>query len=759
MISRRFLLLILLLGALTAGSAADAEFSGENAHKLLRHLSEVIGPRPMGSPAEIEALKFSAGKLRQYGCDTSYVMGIDRYNGGNTSSGVAVGIRRGPSGRIIVIGGHIDSSDPEIPGSNDDGSGCAVVLEAARQLCSADHHSTLVFCLFGGEEKGLVGSRHFVSAFDQIDSVDLMIQLDMADGRGPLDIDPDAHRSESAPRWLVGAAIEEYAKLGYTNLRYPTHFFSLNHAFRDGPGSDHESFLQKGIPAIAFISDVGYPVHTAQDNFENFDPSGLKRSGDIVMKLVGRFDMGIPSRSLERYWLYMIWDVPFFVPIWGLTLLAIIAIILTSYTMLRLRSADKKLGAGKKIRWSPIKIFLLSSIVASAGWFSPDLAGLIKNVRHPWLSDIGLYYLLSLCGALAGGWIAIRIGAKFKLSPSPYPYFRGSALILSAFLALGWYIDVKLAVEPSAALILIGGALLVRNPFFKMGLLALAPLGMLRLVFSEWSEIFFHEIARLHLPGAGPWLLANLAVIILGTVYITPFSLALASAARDSVRIGNLIKNIGRRRVLLLLGACFAGLMLLAVSSPTFNDLWKREVAVKQEFDLEKEFGKIYIESGEYLNGVRISAAGLDTVLNSGELSFDIGEPDGSGAQWVRIDRKIEKVEADSIIHFDIELSIEALYRPFTISVGYSIDGKELNAFDTPFQFRTTRKMEKQIYWYSFPEDSVIVPVKFSVASGDTVVEKIEIVFNRLAVPVEISGEMISTVPETKFISKRFYPE
>ncbi len=149
----------------TAGS--DSLFSTANAYAVLRVLAGDIGPRPMGSPAEQRALAFAVERFRACGCDTAYVMPITVAAGVNTASGVAVGVLRGPSGRIIVLGSHIDSSGPDIPGANDNGSGTACVIELARVLAQRPRTSTIMFCCFGGEEEGLRGSEYFVDHFER----------------------------------------------------------------------------------------------------------------------------------------------------------------------------------------------------------------------------------------------------------------------------------------------------------------------------------------------------------------------------------------------------------------------------------------------------------------------------------------------------------------------------------------------------------------------------------------------------------------
>lgn len=79
-----------------------------------------------------------------------------------------VAIKRGSSDpdRVIVISGHLDSRVTDImnatsdaPGANDDASGVAAVIEAARLLSKQDNRATLVFAALSGEEQGLYGGK------------------------------------------------------------------------------------------------------------------------------------------------------------------------------------------------------------------------------------------------------------------------------------------------------------------------------------------------------------------------------------------------------------------------------------------------------------------------------------------------------------------------------------------------------------------------------------------------------------------------
>jgi len=68
--------------------------------------------------------------------------------------------------RVIVIAGHLDSRVSDVmdftsdaPGANDDASGVAAVIEAARVLSKHRYAATLVFAVLSGEEQGLYGGK------------------------------------------------------------------------------------------------------------------------------------------------------------------------------------------------------------------------------------------------------------------------------------------------------------------------------------------------------------------------------------------------------------------------------------------------------------------------------------------------------------------------------------------------------------------------------------------------------------------------
>jgi hypothetical protein len=79
-----------------------------------------------------------------------------------------VAIQRGTSdpNRVVAITGHLDSRVTDVmdavhdaPGANDDGSGTAAVIEAARVLSKHRFAATIVYGVLSGEEQGLYGGK------------------------------------------------------------------------------------------------------------------------------------------------------------------------------------------------------------------------------------------------------------------------------------------------------------------------------------------------------------------------------------------------------------------------------------------------------------------------------------------------------------------------------------------------------------------------------------------------------------------------
>jgi photosystem II stability/assembly factor-like uncharacterized protein len=183
-----------------------------------------------------------------------------------------VGKLRGTkSDRQVIICGHFDSisEDPynRAPGADDNATGTAAVLEAARILCDYRFERSIRFILFSGEEQGLFGSGEYAAdARRRGDIIAGALNFDMI---GYVDAPPEDIDliGNEASEWLVdvtGDCAAIYVpSLEVKRLTDPTMVLS-----------DHGSFWKAGYYALLGIEDrdLRYPFyHTTGDTIGNLD--------------------------------------------------------------------------------------------------------------------------------------------------------------------------------------------------------------------------------------------------------------------------------------------------------------------------------------------------------------------------------------------------------------------------------------------------------------------------------------------------------
>lgn len=208
----------------------------------------------------------------------------------------AVAIQRGTErpNEVVIVQGHIDSrvSDPldftkDAPGANDDASGTALVLEAARALSGTKYPSTIIYALLSGEEQGLFGGRILADwAAAQGYTVKAVLNNDIVgnscgkDGycepkvvrvfsEGPRADLTDALRaagtrfggendtpSRNLSRWVAELSAKHPEEMQVRQIWRTD---------RMGRGGDQVPFLQKGFPAIRFTVGVEDYDHQHQD--------------------------------------------------------------------------------------------------------------------------------------------------------------------------------------------------------------------------------------------------------------------------------------------------------------------------------------------------------------------------------------------------------------------------------------------------------------------------------------------------------------
>lgn len=705
-------------------------FSNDSAAAFLRTIAVDIGPRPMGSPNEQRVAEFALRKFREFGITETYVMPIREYPGylggapTNTQSDVAIGVLRGKSDRIIVLGAHMDSADPDIPGANDDGSGCAVVIELARILAQRANESTIVFALFGGEESGLQGSRFFVNNYPDLDRVVLMLQVDMANG-APLLFPTLDYAHGSAPEWLVRASYEEFSKLAYTGLHFPTDFFVFMGSMPGGGvGSDHEPFLEKGIPAIDFTSDVRDPIHTPQDNFENFKVSGLKRSGDLVYKLVERFDGGVPEQKTGRYFLYEVATFPVFIPLWALWFAILASLVIGTVALISVGRRRLFYEGVPKPKVPGLKLFLLMLIIQSCVWLSENIVAAIKGVRYPWMSDINGYYVLAFLGACIGIWISLHLSKRLRLRQDGYPYFLRAVIFLVIFIALSALSSAKLALYPATALFLLSLAMLVRQPILKAIFWFMSPHFMFRLFFTEVIE-FIGRFAHSQ-PDITPLVNGMIVIgyILFFSVWAFPILLGFAAVYFDSKVDLLWLSQWKKTTAGIVVAVLFILTVVLLASRESYSKEWRPSVWVEQTYNADSALGTLTVKSPEYLKGTKLVFGTTDTVLvgsaTKAEFPSALALPQNP---WLTVDRDVSTSPRDSLLAVDLHAYVKLRHRPYKLRISYSSSKAKILDVSSPYAVGSTSH-SVTLQWSAFPDSQLTIPVSFLIAAGDSTVLK-----------------------------------
>ena len=193
----------------------------------------------------------------------------------------AVAIQRGTErpNDVVIITGHIDSrvSDPmdavkDAPGANDDGSGTAAVIEAARVLSKHKFPGTIIYAALSGEEQGLHGGKIMADyakaqGWNVIANLNNDIIGNSCSSDGVCN-DKVVRVFSEGPRWQGHEALaKDIRSLGGENdapSRNISRFLDglagrLNIGLdvmqvwrndRFGRGGDHTEFLNAGFPAV-----------------------------------------------------------------------------------------------------------------------------------------------------------------------------------------------------------------------------------------------------------------------------------------------------------------------------------------------------------------------------------------------------------------------------------------------------------------------------------------------------------------------------
>ncbi len=174
----------------------------------------------------------------------------------------------------VVICGHFDNTSEQpydvAPGSDDNGSGVAAIIEAARLFANGSFERTVKFGLWTGEEQGLLGSAAYAAdAYIAGDNIVGVYNFDMIAYDGNNDGSIELHCGTMNPSVELGNLFQTVIN-DYNIALVPQQI-----TYGSTDRSDHASFWDYDYPAILgiedFSDDFNPYYHTTSDNMSHIN--------------------------------------------------------------------------------------------------------------------------------------------------------------------------------------------------------------------------------------------------------------------------------------------------------------------------------------------------------------------------------------------------------------------------------------------------------------------------------------------------------
>jgi glutaminyl-peptide cyclotransferase len=274
-----FVLILFFISLMELNLIRKSDFNAENAFRVLAKLQS-NGPRTPTSFSHDYSIQYISNQLNKNGWNVKVMSGtIQNHPVQNIIA------TRNENNISTILASHYDSrmvanKDPNpnlrefpVPGANDGGSSCAILLELARILKPSES-SDIALVFFDAEDQGnlpgwdwILGSRLFVQQMEK--SPSRMILLDMVGGFDQ-QIVPPVNSDKKIYQDIRSVA----ESLGYSD----NFLESSNKGILD----DHVPFYEAGVPAVDLIDIIDPRWHTTSDDIENVSLPSLQRVGDTL---------------------------------------------------------------------------------------------------------------------------------------------------------------------------------------------------------------------------------------------------------------------------------------------------------------------------------------------------------------------------------------------------------------------------------------------------------------------------------------------
>ena len=252
-----------------------AELSGVTP-VLLNGVSETITSRYDTNPGNARAAVYIGQKLQSYGLTAQLQ---DFGSGGNNVYATQTGVER--PGRYYIICAHYDNmpSSAPAPGADDNASGTAGVIEAARVFSTYKTAASIRYALWDREEQGLLGSKYYANLAATLPETLLgVINLDMIAWHTNPDMKMEVHSSSAGNSGRLADTVV------FVNTTYGV---GLTPAIKN-PGStssDHSPFWTKGFGAVLLIEDMtsnfNRNYHKAEDRLDSLNSTYFHRMAKL----------------------------------------------------------------------------------------------------------------------------------------------------------------------------------------------------------------------------------------------------------------------------------------------------------------------------------------------------------------------------------------------------------------------------------------------------------------------------------------------
>ena len=167
-------------------------------------------------------------------------------------------------------------------GADDNASGTAALLEVVEAFANSGitTRRSILFAFFDAEEKGLLGSRHWIShPTVPLANVSAMVNVDMVGRLGTQAIQVHGTRSASGLRQLASRINHD------ADLR-------LNFTWKNKANSDHYPFFERNIPFLMLHTGLHDDYHRPSDDAEKIDTNGIAQASRLLFALAHELATG-----------------------------------------------------------------------------------------------------------------------------------------------------------------------------------------------------------------------------------------------------------------------------------------------------------------------------------------------------------------------------------------------------------------------------------------------------------------------------------